>query len=238
MKAMILAAGFGSRLKPFTDFHPKALAIVNGKTLLQRNIEYLKNYGIQEFVINVHHFADQIIQYLKANNYFGIQIKISDEQNEILETGGGLIKASSYLNNTNPFLLMNADILTDIDIYEMLAYHEKLKPLATLAVSKRNSSRCLLFNEQNELCGWQNKNSGELKMSKNDKTCESFSFSGIHIIEPNIFSLNKLQGKFSMIDLYLDLAPTQKIVAYDHTGKKLLDVGKPESIAEAEKIFI
>ncbi|MBK7762436.1 MAG: nucleotidyltransferase family protein [Bacteroidetes bacterium] len=237
MKAMILAAGLGTRLKPFTDHHPKALALVNGKTLLQRNIEYLKSYGVDSFIINVHHFAEQIIQYLQKHNFFDTQIEISDERNEILETGGGLLKASWFFDKDEPFILMNADMLTDIDMLEMYTYHKLRKPLATLAVCKRNSSRCLLFNQENILCGWQNTSTEEIKMSRDENNLQSFSFSGIHIIEPGIFSQIRFTGKFSMIDVYLELAKINNIIAFDHSGKKLLDVGKPESIVEAEKLF-
>ncbi|WP_313567144.1 sugar phosphate nucleotidyltransferase, partial [Empedobacter sp.] len=147
MKAMIFAAGLGTRLKPFTDNHPKALAVVNGKPLLQRNIEYLKSFGINEIVINVHHFADQIIEFLEDNNYFGIEITISDETDQVLETGGGLVKAKA--NFEEDFLVMNVDILTDLNLDKFIKAHQENKALVTLAVSNRNSSRKLFFNEQN-----------------------------------------------------------------------------------------
>jgi len=147
MKAMIFAAGLGTRLKPFTDNHPKALAVVNGKPLLQRNIEYLKSFGIDEIVINVHHFADQIIEFLEENNYFGIEIIISDETDQVLETGGGLVKAKD--NFTEDFLVMNVDILTDLNLAEFIKAHQENKAIVSLAVSDRDSSRKLFFNEKN-----------------------------------------------------------------------------------------
>ena len=232
---MILAAGLGTRLKPFTDKHPKALAIVNNKPILLRNIEYLRNAGIDEIVINVHHFADQIISFIKENNI--PNIIISDESNEVLETGGGLKKASSLLEDSNPFVLMNVDILTDLELKSMISFHQKNNPLATLGVSKRDSSRCFLFNEKNELCGWKNKATNEEKISKIESSYNEFAFSGIHIINPSIFSLMKQEGKFSMVDVYLELAKTNTILGYDHTGCNLIDVGKPESIMKAEGIF-
>ncbi len=237
MKAMILAAGLGSRLKPFTDNHPKALALVNGKTLLQRNIEYLVAYGVTDIIINVHHFADQVISFLLENKQFGISITISDETSEVLETGGGLQKASWFFDANRPFLLMNVDILTNMNLQDMLTCHLSAKPLATIAVSHRESSRCFLLNEKMQLCGWRNNSTGEEKISRNESPLLPFAFSGIHIIDPKIFSFIQQKGKFSMVDVYLDLAKTHPILAYDHTGCALLDVGKPESILQAEKLF-
>ena len=238
MKAMILAAGLGTRLKPFTDSHPKALAIVNQKTILSRNIEYLKSFGITDIIINVHHFANQIIDHTNENQNFGINITISDETDEVLETGGGLKKAAWFFNDHQPFVLMNVDILTDMNLGNMIQYHLDKKPLATLAVSERTSSRCFLFNETNELCGWKNKQTNEEKISKPNEELIPYSFSGIHIIDPTLLPLIKQEGKFSLVDVYLDLAKTQTILGYNHTGCHLMDVGKPESIIEAEKIFI
>ena len=146
MKALIFAAGKGTRLKPFTDHHPKALAKVNGIPLLERNIRYLKGFGISDFVINVHHFGSQIVEFLKENDDFGCRIEISDESEELLETGGGLVFARSFLDHGEDFLIMNADILTDLNINLLVDYHKKIKDFATLAVSDRESSRKLLFN--------------------------------------------------------------------------------------------
>ena len=238
MKAMILAAGLGTRLKPFTDQHPKALALVNNKTILQRNIDYLKSFGVTDIIINVHHFADQILAHVEANNNFGITLSISDERDEVLETGGGLKKAAWFFADGNPFVLMNVDILTNMNLGNMMRQHIEQKPLATLAISKRESSRCFLFNTQHALCGWRNKLTGEEKISRAEEPLYQGSFSGIHIIDPAIFSMIHQEGKFSMVDVYLTLANTQTILAYDHTGSQLMDVGKPESIIEAEKIFI
>ena len=235
---MILAAGLGTRLKPFTDSQPKALAIVNQKTILSRNIEYLKSFGITGIIINVHHFANQIIDHINENQNFGINITISDETNEVLETGGGLKKAAWFFNDHQPFVLMNVDILTDMNLGNMIQYHLDKKPLATLAVSERTSSRCFLFNKTNELCGWKNKQTNEEKISKPNEELIPYSFSGIHIIDPTLLPLIKQEGKFSLVDVYLDLAKTQTILGYNHTGCHLMDVGKPESIIEAEKIFI
>ena len=234
---MIFAAGLGTRLKPFTDTKPKALAVVNGKTLLERNIEYLKGYGFNQFVINVHHFPEQIKAFLKEKKNFGVEISISDETEALLETGGGLKKASPYLKGTTPFLLMNVDILTNLRIDKLLAFHQSNQALATLAVSQRNTSRYFLFNAKNTLCGWKNVKTQEEKIVKQEAGLIPKAFSGIHIIEPGIFDLITQQGKFSIIDVYLQLCAKQTIIGFDHSTDILLDVGKPGSIKEAEKLF-
>lgn len=235
---MILAAGLGTRLKPFTDKHPKAVAVVNKKTILQRNIEYLASFGIKEIIINVHHFADQVIETVKKNKGFGSDITFSDETNEVLETGGGIKKASWFFENDDePFVVMNVDILTDLDLNKMILRHRQNKPLATLAVSSRQSSRYFLFNDSNELCGWRNVKTGEEKISRNAEKYIEKAFSGIHVISPSIFPLIKMTGKFSMVDVYLDLCKTNTIAAFDHSDSKFIDVGKPESILKAEEMF-
>ncbi len=238
MKAMLLAAGLGTRLKPFTDKHPKALVLVNGKSLLQRNIEYLQSYGFDEIIINVHHFADQIINIIQQNKGWGATISISDEQNEVLETGGGLLKAAHFFNNSNePFLLMNVDILTDLNLHQMLAFHQTENPLATLAIRNRDTSRYLMFNEANRLIGWKNISTNETKQVLASDHPSLFAFSGIQIISPVFFEKVKMTGKFSMIDAYLKLATDNIIKGFDHSNSKMIDVGKPESIEKAEKLF-
>ena len=238
MKAMILAAGLGTRLKPFTDNHPKTLALVNGKTLLQRNIEYLAGFGIKDVIVNAHHFANQIIELIKKNKGFGSNITISDESDAILETGGGLKKAGWFFSDSNlPFVLINADVLTDMDLGAMIAQHKKLLPIATLAVTSRKTSRYFLFDEMPNLCGWKNEKTGEQKISREASKFSQKAFSGIHVISPKIFSLMKMSGKFSMVDVYLELAKTQAITAYDHSNTKFIDVGKPASILKAEELF-
>lgn len=238
MKAMILAAGLGTRLKPFTDKHPKALAIVNGKTLLQRNIEYLKGYGFKDIIVNVHHFADQIIQLLKENNGFGSHITISDETEAVLETGGGIKKAAWFFETEQmPFLVMNADILTDLDLEEMWLYHQKQQSLVSLAVSERDTSRYFLFNAGGVLCGWRNVKTGEERLSRASDHYFHKAFSGIQIISPEIFSLIGQKGKFSMVEVYLDLAKSHQIRSFEHRAAKFIDVGKPESLLMASEMF-
>lgn len=234
--AMIFAAGLGTRLKPFTDKHPKALAVVNGKTLLQRNIEYLKQIGFDEFIINVHHFADQIKAYLRTHENFGVNIRISDETDEVLETGGGLVKAKDLIGDES-FLVMNVDILTDLNLEDLIQFHYEKQPLVTLAVSERNSSRKLLFKKNRQLAGWKNYTTNEEIIASSDPLKE-LSFSGIHIINPKIFKHMPSSGKFSIMTTYMELMKTEKILGFDHSGDRWIDVGKPESIVEAEKIFV
>ncbi len=179
---MILAAGLGTRLKPFTNKHPKALALVNGKSLLQRNIEYLQNFGIKEVIVNVHHFPDQIISSIKTNKGFGSEVTTSNETQEVLETGGGLKKASWFFKGTQPFILMNVDILTDMDMSLMIKQHITQKPLATLAVTSRVTFWYFLFDELDNLCGWKNEYTVEQKMSKEVSVLVKNAFSVIHII--------------------------------------------------------
>jgi NDP-sugar pyrophosphorylase family protein len=234
---MVLAAGLGTRFKPWTDQHPKALAPVSGKSLLQRNIEYLRQYGIEEVVVNVHHFAGQIIDALTANNGWGCRFSISDETGEVLETGGGLKKARPFLEEA-PFVLMNVDILTDMDLSALIADHFRHRPLATLAVTDRSTSRYFLFDDRDELCGWRNASTGQERMARTSgSTPVQRAFSGIHVIEPAIFPLMTRDGKFSMVDLYLDLAAGHPIRAYDHSRSRLIDVGKPESAEQAARLF-
>ena len=238
---MILAAGLGTRLKPFTDKHPKALALVNGKSLLQRNIEYLQKIGITDVLINVHHFANQIIDAVTTNNGWGSTITISDETSEVLETGGGLKKAAWYFKNETSFVLLNADILTNLDLQAVIDAHTNTGALATLAVSVRNSSRYFLFDKGGKLCGCKNQNTGAYKPAHlNDSNTEQLlakAFSGIQVIDTKLLSMMHQTGKFSMVDVYLDLCATQNIMAYDHTGVALLDVGKPESLELAATLF-
>ena len=237
MKAIIFAAGLGTRFKPWTDEHPKALAMVNGKSLLQRNIEYLQQYGITEVVVNVHHFANQVREAIDENDGWGSNISISDETQEVLETGGGLMKARHLLEGDEPFISLNVDILTNLDLGKLIAYHQQHRPLVTMGVTNRKSSRVLLFDEGNRLCGWKNVQTGEEKISIPKPHLIERAYSCVVVYEPKIFSLIQQQGKFSIIAAYLDLAAANSIIGLDHSGDKLVDVGKPESVAIAEALF-
>lgn len=236
MKAMILSAGLGTRFKPWTDEHPKALALVNGKSLLQRNVEYLQQYGIKDVVVNVHHFAEQVIDAIEKNKGWGSNIIISNEKDMLLETGGGLLKARHLLED-DTFLTINVDILTDANLKYFLASHQQENSLVTLAVTGRKTSRYLLFNKYNRLCGWRNTQTAEEKIALKAKEYFEKAYSGIALFEPSVFDLITLTGKFSLIELYLSLAHDNKIAGFDHSESKLLDVGKPESVSKAEELF-
>lgn len=236
MKALIFAAGKGTRLRPFTDHHPKALAKVNGIPLLERNIRYLQQFGIQDFVINVHHFGDQIVDFLKNNNNFGANIEISDEKEALLETGGGLVFARHFLDHGEDFLIMNADILTDLSIKALVDFHKSNESLVSLAVSDRKSSRKLLFNNKMILRGWMNVDTGEQRLAEFNKGFKALAFSGIHCVSPRIFDKIKRSGKFSIMEEYLDLMLTEKIYGFQHQAL-LIDVGRPESVLQAEQYF-
>lgn len=234
--AMLFAAGLGTRLKPFTNSHPKALAQVNGKPLLQHNIEKLRNAGITTIVVNVHHFADQIIDFLTANNNFGCTIIISQEMPNVLETGGGLVFAAHHFA-TPTILIVNCDILSTIDYVQLIQQHIVQNNAATLAVTTRDSGRKLLFDASNNMVGWRNETTHETKLPVACMLPIAKAFSGIHCIQKSLISSITQQGKFSMIDVYLDLCKTMQIKAYDHSHDVLIDVGKPEAIVAAELYF-
>lgn len=238
LSAIIFSAGLGSRFKPWTDKHPKALALVNGKSLLQRNIEYLQQYGVIDVVVNIHHFSQQIIDAITANKGWGSNVVVSDESDVVLETGGGLMKARHLLNGNKPFISLNVDILTNLDLNKLITFHQQHKPLVTFGVTNRKSSRVLLFDEDNRLCGWKNLQTGETKISIDKPNLSEKAYSCVVIYEPQIFSLIKQTAKFSIMDSYLDLAADHIILGYDHSGDNLVDVGKPESVAIAEKLFL
>jgi len=241
---MLLAAGLGTRFKPWTDEHPKALAVVNGKSLLQRNIEYLQRHGIREIMVNVHHFAGQVRDALASSDGWGSKVTISDETGELLETGGGLKKAGWWLKDA-PFLVMNVDILTDLDLSALVRDHLLHRPLATLAVTDRSTSRYFLFDDRLELCGWRNTTTGEERIARSGAPASPAAhppltqkaFSGIHVISPGIFPLMQREGKFSMVDVYLDLAVKHTIRGFDHSNSRFIDVGKLESVSKAEQLF-
>lgn len=246
MKAFLLAAGLGTRLKPFTDHHPKALAPINDTTVLEWNIKKLQKFGINEFVINIHHFPEQIIQYLEDNKGFGSRYFISDESDELLETGGALLHAKSFLENTDHILMMNVDIISNIDLKQLIHFHLIHQPIATLAVQNRESSRQLLFDltDRDELIlkGWKNENNNSFKPEGVENN-EAFSqwkmkaFSGIQIINTEFYNELTHTGHFSIIDAYLDVMNRKPIMGYDHTGDIMLDIGSADKLAEAEKIL-
>lgn len=249
MKAMIFAAGLGTRLKPLTDTTPKALLPLGGKTLLHRQIDKLKAAGITDIVVNVHHFADQIIDYLQKHNNFGCHILISDERQALLETGGGLRKAKTLLLSPNtpidqnePILACNVDILSNINLRSFINTYQH-NDLGLLVVSRRDTQRYLLFDNDNILRGWTNIATGEVRptnLSQNQThTLKQLAFSGMQILSPRIFEcMDKIAqykgDKFSLIDLYLTLTETETIHAYIPEQYRMMDVGKISQLTEAE----
>ncbi len=234
MKAMIFAAGIGSRLKPYTIHKPKALVEVGGKPILEWIIQKLINTGINQIIINIHHFGEQIIEYLNEKKHFGINIEISDERTLLQDTGGGLKKAAWYLEGDDPFLLHNVDILSVINLEELIHFHKKTNPLATLAIKKRPGSRFLLVNKKNQLCGWENIKTGEKIISRPCDDLVRTAFSGIHVVSPAIFPLIKEEGIFSITELYLRLAADQRLLGFDHSQDYWNDLGTPETLFQAE----
>ena len=238
MKAIIFSAGLGTRFKPWTNQHPKALALVNGKSLLQRNIEYLQQYGITDVVVNVHHFPDQIIEAIKANKGWGSNIAISNESSEVLETGGGLVKAQHFFKNEERFLSINVDVLTDLNLHEFIKAHHARLPLVSFAVSQRSSSRNILFNNAYRMCGWKNNNTGEERIVIPQENLQPYAYSCVVMYESAIFKNITQTGKFSVMETFLQLAPQHLITGYIHSGDKWVDVGRPESVAVAESMFV
>lgn len=240
MKAFIFAAGLGTRLKPLTDTMPKALVPIAGKPLLEHLILKMKHSGFDEIVINVHHFAEQIIDFLAQKQNFGIRIHISDEHQMLLETGGGIKHAAHLFTSDEPILIHNVDILSNVDLAQFYKMHAK-SSLATLLVSERQSSRYLLFDEQNRLMGWTNRQTSEVKTpyeSLDIDACQRFAFAGIHVVSPTIFDLmEEWSGAFSIIDFYLALAKRENIFSVVKNDLQLLDVGKISTLQQAESFL-
>ena len=239
MKAMIFAAGLGTRLKPITDTLPKALVPVCGSPLIEHVCSKLKAAGISDAVVNVHHFAEQIIDFLKEKNNFGIKIWISDETEELLDTGGGIKKASSLLNE--PFLVHNADILSNVDLKTLYDFHIASENDATLLVSPRKTVRYLLFNQTNRLCGWINKDTLQTKPEGfvyQPEIQKEYAFGGIHIISPTLFKyMEGWSGKFSIMDFYLQTCQKARLGGYIKDDLHLIDIGKLETLAKAEEFI-
>jgi mannose-1-phosphate guanylyltransferase len=240
MRAMILAAGLGTRLRPLTNDRPKAMVEIGGRTLLELTLTRLATFGVREVIINVHHFADLVIQYLKANNNFGLQVEISREE-LLLDTGGGLKKASwFFLQDPNrldePFILHNVDVVSTIDFHCALKFHKENRALATLTVQKRESSRHLLFDEQGELCGRQIGRDREPELVRSTPNLQALAFSGIHVISPRLLPMMAEEGVFSIIATYLRLAAEgEKILAFRADEYSWRDLGKLEDLRQAEQ---
>ncbi len=237
MKAMIFAAGLGTRLYPFTIDRPKALVEVAGKAMLQRAIERVVEAGYNELVINIHHFGDQIIEFLRRNDNFGIPILISDEQEQLLDTGGALLKAANWLDGDGPVLIYNVDVLSEIDLKRFRDYHLEKGGIATLAVRDRKTARYLAFDESMQLSGWRNVITGEEVSCRVCSPCKLLAYSGIQMINPGIFKLITETGTFSIISLYLRLARDHNVVGYNDQSSLWIDLGKPDQIIEAERVL-
>jgi len=241
MKAMIFAAGLGTRLRPLTDTMPKALILVKNKPLLEHVIEKLKAAGFDEIIINIHHFGQQIIDFVRSKNYFGIRIEFSDEREKLLDTGGALKKAAWFFDDGMPFLIHNVDILSNVNLNELYEFHKKHAYLATLVVSPRKTFRNLLFDENKLLKGWINTKTGEKRSPVTDfdpVQYTALAFSGIHVLDPVVFNfMNNFPEKFSIIDFYLSICNREKLCGYVPSNLQLIDVGKLDSLSQAEKIL-
>jgi len=238
---MIFAAGLGTRLKPLTDNLPKALIPIAGKPLLEHVILKLKASGFDEIIVNVHHFPDQIIDFLKANDNFGIRIEVSDERDLLLDTGGGIRKAAWFFDDGNPFLVHNVDILSNVDLKALYNQHLRTNSLATLVVSQRDTFRYLLFDDNLRLNGWINEKTGEAKPLnlKKIELYNKLAFAGIQVLSPSVFELMEpLELKFPIMDFYLSNAKTQTISGFVPENFKMMDVGKLDVLDEAEKFVM
>lgn len=227
MKVLILAAGLGTRLRPLTNDRPKALVKLEGKTLLDHAIDKVKAAGFDEIAVNVHHFADMVEEFIQEN-YPELNIVISDERTEIQGSGGALKHAERFLEGDTPFLVYNVDVLSDIDLSDMLREFKERNASVLMAVRKRDTIRKLCY-ERGRLCGWKNLQTGELKGKNGDE----YAFSGIQIVDPQLLK-NMPKGKFSIIDHYLRIAKDENILAYDHSFGIWMDLGTPERLKEAE----
>ena len=240
MKAMILAAGLGTRLRPLTDNRPKALVEVGGRTLLEMTLARLSSFEIREVIINVHHFADAIVDYLKANNNFGMRIDVSRED-VLLDTGGGLKKAAYFFlrnsaSSEEPFVLHNVDVISTIDLRGMAQFHVENRALATLAVRERQTTRYLLFDENSELCGRKTGPDGQTDLVRRTPQVRALAFSGIHVISPRLFPLMTEEGVFSIITPYLRLAARgEKILAFRSDEYQWRDLGKLDDVMQADQ---
>lgn len=237
MKAMIFAAGIGSRLRPLTDSIPKALVPLQQTPLLEIAIRRLLSYGFDEIILNIHHLGQQILDFLESKNNFGTNITISDEREALLDTGGGLKKAAWFFEK-DPFLLINADVISSINLADLYQHHLRSGALATLATQHRKSSRMLLFDDTLQLCGWRNTQNGAEKIARPISPLHEMAFSGIHVMNPDFFRyFPSDRDTFSIIDTYLYAAATEKIKAYPHDQDIWLDVGKPDQIEKAAQVL-
>jgi mannose-1-phosphate guanylyltransferase len=239
MKAMILAAGLGTRLRPLTDNRPKALVGVGGRTLLEITLSRLRTFGIREVIINIHHFADMVVDYLKTNNNFGMRIEVSQED-VLLDTGGGLKKAAWFFLEESgrldePFILHNVDVISAIDLERMVQFQREHEALATLAVQDRETSRHLLFDEQLRLCGRRTGRDQKAELVRPSQQVQALAFSGVHVISPRLLAMITEEDAFSIITSYLRLAAQgENILAFCADEYYWSDLGRLENLAQAE----
>lgn len=234
---MLLSAGVGSRLKPLTNLGPKALVEVGGMTLLERAVRLLQRHGVEEIILNAHHFGDLIVRFLEEKAHFGLKIAVSDERDLLLDTGGGLKKASWFFKNDGPFLVYNVDVLTDLDLGALFRAHCQSDRLATLAVRRRPSNRSLLFDEDLALLGWRNHKTAETRWcGPEDHVAGEFAFSGIQVFDPAIFEYFPEAQIFSLVELYLRAGATGRVFGYRHDDSLWMDAGKIENLSQAEEM--
>ena len=238
MQAMLFAAGLGTRLKEETSDKPKAMVEVGGKPLLQHAIEKLSAGEASRIVVNVHHFAPQVIDFINSRNW-GVPVLISDESNKLLETGGGLKFASHLFSPDEPILIYNVDILSNINLQDVIVQHTQSNAIASLVVRQRETQRYFKFDAEHNMVGWINKKTGETKISRpeNFEEATELAFSGIHIVEPQIFDFMPEEDRFSIVQVYLELAKTKSIKGYFDTSELWMDVGKPAQLEKARSIF-
>jgi len=250
---MIFAAGLGTRLRPLTDHCPKALVKVGDKPMLQHTIEHLKSHGFDEIIVNVHYLSEQIKHFLLNHHNFDIRIEISDESEQVMETGGGLWKARDFFDDGTSFLVCNADVFTNINLTDFYHFHKNNDAIASLAVRNRISSRYLLFDDDDVLFGWENVKKNEVKIPRKIRRNESvdlkiqanngmyplheFAFSGYQIISPEIFTTCTREGVFSMVDWYLDICNEQILKAYHHDADRWIDIGSPQQLEKANTLI-
>jgi NDP-sugar pyrophosphorylase family protein len=236
MRAMILAAGHGTRLRPLTDRIPKSLVKFHGKPLLEIIIEMLLDYGIEKIVVNVHHLADQVVEFLESRDYYNRKVLVSDETDRLMDTGGGVLKARELLDNGEPFILYNVDVYTNLDLNKLVAAHHSHNALMTIAVMRRNTSRSLLFDEQDWLTGWQNNITGEKKIIREfTGNLTDYGNSCIYVINPEFFRLVSINEPVSLTDLYLELARKYLIKGYVHNQDYWYNLGLYDTFLKAEE---
>jgi NDP-sugar pyrophosphorylase family protein len=237
MKAMVLAAGLGTRLRPITDARPKALVEIAGRTLLEITLTRLRDAGVTDVIVNVHHFADQVAEHLQKHRGFGMRVELSREDELLLDTGGGLKQAGWFFaQDTEPFLLHNVDVLSNIDLCRLMNEHKRSGALATVAVQKREGSRQLLFDDQLQLCGRQKARGDKPQMVRACAQPQPLAFCGVHVISPRLLGMWQEDGIFSIIDSYLRLASAgEKIIGFRADEYYWRDLGKPDALAQAEQ---